>query len=61
MNPPPAHNTDKRHRFPEEVISHWLWLYFRSCLSYRDVEELMAERDIVLTYEPFGTGAGRLG
>jgi putative transposase len=33
------------------MISHGVWLYFRFCLSYRDVEELMAERGIILTYE----------
>jgi len=41
----------KRHRFPPEVIAHAVWLYFRFALSYRDVEELLAERGIVLTYE----------
>jgi hypothetical protein len=40
-----------RHRFPEEIISHGVWLYFRFCLSYRDVEALMAKRGISLTYE----------
>jgi putative transposase len=44
-------NPYKRHRFPAEIISHCVWLYFRFCLSYRDVEELMAERGVVLTYE----------
>jgi len=43
--------TYKRHRFPPEVISHAVWLYFRFALSYRDVEELLAERGVVLTYE----------
>jgi putative transposase len=51
MNPPPTTNPYKRHRFPGEIISHCVWLYFRFCLSYRDVEELMAERGIILTYE----------
>ena len=32
-----------RRRFPAEIISHCVWLYFRFCLSYRDVEEIMAE------------------
>ena len=40
-----------RHRFPPEIIAHAVWLYFRFALSYRDVEELLAERGIVLTYE----------
>jgi transposase-like protein len=51
MNPRPTPNSYKRHRFPAEIISHCVWLYFRFCLSYRDVEELMAERGITLTYE----------
>src|SRR5918997_2508439 len=41
----------KGHRFPAEIISHCVWLYFRFSLSYRDVEELMAARGVVLTYE----------
>jgi putative transposase len=51
MNTPPTSNPYKRHRFPVEIISHCVWLYFRFCLSYRDVEELMAERGVMLTYE----------
>ncbi len=51
MNPRPIFNRYKRHRFPAEIISHCVWLYFRFCLSYRDVEELMAERGVILTYE----------
>ena len=38
-------------RFPQEIISHAVWLYFRFNLSYRDVEELLAERGVVVTYE----------
>jgi transposase-like protein len=41
----------RRHRFPSEIISHTVWLYFRFSLSYRDVEEIMAVRGIVVTYE----------
>jgi hypothetical protein len=40
-----------RHRFPTEIISHCVWLYFRFALSFRDVEELMASRGVALTYE----------
>ena len=40
-----------RHRFPSEIISHAVWLYHRFCLSFREVEELLAERGIPLTYE----------
>ncbi len=39
------------HRFPPEIIAHAVWLYFRFALSYRDVEELLAERGVLLTYE----------
>jgi putative transposase len=39
------------HRFPPEIISHCVWLYFRFCLSYRDVKEMMAVRGVTLTYE----------
>ena len=41
----------KNHRFPNEIISHAVWLYFRFCLSFRDVEELPSERGVVVTYE----------
>src|SRR5271170_7179086 len=41
----------KRHRFPAEVILHAVWLYFRFTLSFRDVEELLAERGIDVSYE----------
>jgi putative transposase len=39
----------KGFRFPAEIISHCIWLYFRFSLSFRDVEEMMAERGVVLT------------
>src|SRR5258706_13158037 len=41
----------QRHRFPSEIISHCVWLYFRFALSFRDVEELMSSRGVSLTYE----------
>lgn len=41
----------KRHRFPADVIRHAVWLYFRFTLSFRDVEELMAQRGVDVTYE----------
>jgi putative transposase len=43
--------TYKNHRFPPEISSHAVWLYFRFCLSYRDVEELLFMRGVVVTYE----------
>ncbi|GHP01119.1 hypothetical protein KSF_111660 [Reticulibacter mediterranei] len=41
----------KGYRFPPEIIGYSVWLYFRFSLSFRDVEEIMAERGVVLTYE----------
>src|SRR6202035_847540 len=41
----------KGFRFLPEIISHAVWLYFRFSLSFRDVEELLAQRGIVVTYE----------
>ncbi len=41
----------KRHRFPADVIRHAVWLYFRFTLSFRDVEELLAQRGIEVSYE----------
>jgi putative transposase len=39
------------HRFPRDIIQRAVWMYLRVTLSLRDVEELLAERDIVVTYE----------
>ena len=41
----------KRHRFPPDVIRHAVWLYFRFTLSLRDVEEMLAQRGIEVSYE----------
>jgi hypothetical protein len=38
-------------RYPAEIISHTVWLYFRFSLSFRDVEELLASRGVIVTYE----------
>ncbi len=55
-----------RHRFPPAIIRHAVWLYFRFTLSFRDVEELLAERGIAVSYESvrrwvlkFGTAFAR--
>ena len=54
------------HRFPAEIISHAVWLYHRFTLSFRDVEDLLAERGIIVSYEAirfwclkFGPGYAR--
>ncbi|WP_406349611.1 IS6 family transposase [Streptomyces sp. NBC_00144] len=41
----------KGRRYPVEVISHCVWLYFRFPLSFREVEELMLERGVIVSYE----------
>ena len=40
-----------RHRFPSAIIQHAVWLYFRFALSYRDVEDMLADRGIDVSYE----------
>ncbi len=49
------------YRFPAAIISHAVWLYFRFALSYRDVEELLAERGVIVTYESIRQWARRFG
>jgi len=39
------------YRFPPEIIQHAIWLYLRFTLSFRDVEDLLAERGIMVSYE----------
>jgi transposase-like protein len=46
-----AHISYRRHRFPPALIQHAIWLYLRFTLSYRDVEELLAERGLDMSYE----------
>ena len=41
----------RRHRFPPVVIQHAVWLYLRFTLSYRDVEDLLTERGLDISYE----------
>src|SRR5437764_4916064 len=60
------HLSYRRHRFPPPIIQHAIWLYLRFTLSYRDVEDLLAERGLVISYETvrrwvlkFGPGIAR--
>jgi putative transposase len=41
----------RRHRFPSTIIQHAIWLYLRFTLSYRDVEDLLGERGLEISYE----------
>ena len=49
------------HRYPAEIISYAVWLYLRFSLSLRDVEELLAERGVAVTYETIGQWVRRFG
>ncbi len=51
----------KRHRFPSEIIQHAVWLYYRFNLSYRDIEDLLAERGIEVIYESIRLWCNKFG
>jgi putative transposase len=51
----------KRHRFPADVIRQAVWLYFRFTMSLRDVEDLLAERGIDVSYETVRCWANKFG
>jgi putative transposase len=51
MDTPTLTNRYRNHRFPAEIISHGVWLYYRFCLNYRDVEELLCVRGVTVSYE----------
>src|SRR5436305_4040550 len=60
------HLSYRRHRFPPPIIQHAIWLYLRCTLSYRDVEDILAERGLEISYETvrrwvlkFGPGIAR--
>jgi len=49
------------YRFPPEIISHAVWLYYRFCLSFRDVEDLLAERAVIVSYETIRQWSRKFG
>ncbi len=49
------------YRFPPEIISHAVWLYHRFCLTFRDAEDLLAQRGIIVSYEAIGHWCGTFG
>ena len=59
MNTPPS--TYKRHRFPAEIIQYTVWLYHRFNLSHRDIEDLLAERGIHVSYEAIRLWCNKFG
>ena len=56
-----AMNTYKRHRFPPDIISYAVWLYYRFNLSHRDIEDLLAERGITVSREAIRLGCIKFG
>src|SRR3954462_2942450 len=53
--------SSRRHRFPPTLIQHAIWIYLRFTLSYRDVEEVLAERGLHGSYEPVRPWVVKLG
>lgn len=51
----------KGHRYPVEIIAHCVWLYFRFPLSFREVEELMLERGVIVSYETVRRWCAKFG
>ena len=49
------------HRFPPEIISHAVWLYYRFGISFRDVEDLLSKRGVVVSYETIRPWCGKFG
>jgi putative transposase len=58
---PSASPSYKGHRYPIEIISHCVWLYFRFPLSFREVEELMLERGVIVSYESIRRWCAKFG
>lgn len=50
-----------RHRFPAEIIQYAVWLYFKFNISYRDIEDLLAERGIQVSYEAIRLWCNKFG
>ncbi len=55
------HADFRRHRFPAESIAHAVWLYYRFRLSLRDVEDLLAERGINISFQTVSEWAAKFG
>jgi putative transposase len=51
----------KRHRFPAEIIQYTVWLYYRFNLSHRDIEDLLAERGVIVSYEAIRLWCNKFG
>jgi len=54
-------NLYKRYRFPSEVIQHAVWLYHRFNLSHRDIDDLLEEQGIRVSYESIRLWCNKFG
>ena len=54
-------NSYKRHRFPSEIIQYAVWFYYRFNVSHRDIEDLLAERGIEVSYESIRLWCNKFG
>jgi putative transposase len=54
-------NIYKRHRFPSEIIQYAVWLYHRFNLSFRDIEDLLHERGVDVSYEAIRLWCNKFG
>lgn len=54
-------NISKRYRFPPQIIQHAVWLYHRFNLSHRDIEDLLSERGIEVSYEAIRLWCNKFG
>jgi putative transposase len=54
-------NPYRGHRFPKEIISYCVWFYFRFAVSFRDVEEAMASRGVLVSYETIRRWCDKFG
>ena len=57
----PARSLYHGYRYPREIISHAVWLYYRFGLRLRDVEDLLAKRGIVVSYETIRRWGAKFG
>ena len=51
----------KRHRFPPEITSYAVWLYYPFALSFADVEELLVSKGVIVSYEAVRLWCGKFG
>ena len=61
MTKPKQSGAFSGHRFPPEIIAYAVWAYHRFPMSLRDVEDLLATRGVVVSYETIRAWADKFG